>query len=273
MDSEVFVFISYARRDREFVDRLASDLRSSGVMIWRDVDEIVPGQNWVDIISVAVKEADVLLFISSTHSAQSEWMQYEVKAAFDRGVPTIPVIIDDSGAQNIPEVLHDIQWVDFRPGYQQAFEQLLSALPGHVRHEQPIEETTHLSKGYIFLSYVEEDSSFVDRLKSFLEERKYAYWDYRESPRDYHRQFSLELEDAITEAVAMLSVLSPDWKNSEWTAREFFFSEQIGVPVFLLKARELGPTLAIAGRPYIDFVDSLDEGLLELDRELKRKGL
>lgn len=41
-----FVFISYSRQDKAFVDRLADDLRCGGVRVWRDVEEIAPGTNW-----------------------------------------------------------------------------------------------------------------------------------------------------------------------------------------------------------------------------------
>ena len=39
------------------------------------------------------------------------------------------------------------------------------------------------------------------------------------------------------------------------------------------KAKPLGPTLAIAGIPYIDFVDDFDAGFKKLEKELVRKGL
>jgi len=43
--------------------------------------------------------------------------------------------------------------------------------------------------------------------------------------------------------------------------------------VFLLRARQLEPTLVIAGVPYIDFAEDQNKGLSELDRELRRRGL
>jgi hypothetical protein len=51
------------------------------------------------------------------------------------------------------------------------------------------------------------------------------------------------------------------------------FSEEINTPVFLLKARELGHTLVIAGMPYIDFVKDKKHGFVKLAKELQRKGL
>lgn len=55
--------------------------------------------------------------------------------------------------------------------------------------------------------------------------------------------------------------------------QEFHFSRDVGTPVFLLKAGEPGPTLALSGLTYIDFTRERDKGFSKLDKELKRKGL
>ncbi len=48
---------------------------------------------------------------------------------------------------------------------------------------------------------------------------------------------------------------------------------EVGVPVFLLRVRNPGPTLVIAGLPYIDFTQDRPAGFKKLERELSRKGL
>ena len=150
---------------------------------------------------------------------------------------------------------------------------MLARLPDSVQQNRPVKPEKPKSKGYIFISYAEEDTEFVTALRQFLKERGYGYWDYQDSDRDYHTQLALELEDVIQNASATLSVLSPDWKRSTWAAKEYLFSEQVGTPVFLLMAREMGATLVTAGVPYIDFVHNSEKGFEKLDKELRRKGL
>lgn len=273
MDNKPYVFISYSRQDETFVNRLASDLRNSGIQIWRDIEEISAGSNWVNAIEMGIKRASVFLYISSKNSIKSIWMGEELKAFYEKGGFIIPVVIDDEGASHMPSYLEMIQWADFRSNYDKAFRFLLKSLEYFPREEQPIKSKKKKSKGYVFLSYAEEDTQFVKKLRKFLKDRGYAYWDYAESDRDYHTQLFLELEGIINEAVATLSILSPDWKRSKWTVREYFYSEDAKIPVFLLKVRELGPTLAIAGIPYIDFVNDPNVGFSKLVKELKRKGL
>lgn len=276
MARATYVFVSYSRRDITFVSRLADDLHRSGIEVWRDVEQISAGADWPKVIGQAVKEAKVLLFVASENSLQSEWIRHELTAFLSLGRPVIPVILDDEGAANLPVMLRQFQWVDFRGGYDQwKVESLTSALLnlGVRKQSRPIEPPTKKSEGYVFISYAEEDVDFVAELKEFLGSRNYAYWDYDESERNYHTQFFRELEGVILEAAATLSVLSEAWKLSKWTTREYFFSEDANIPVFLLRAKPLGPTLAIAGTPYIDFVEDRKRGFDRLDKELQRKGL
>lgn len=273
MDKKEYVYFSYSKGDRERVDRLSHDLRAHGIECWLDVEEIGPGSNWSKEIVKALKGASALLFVLSRYSVQSTWLRSELDSFKGRGGIVIPIVLDDEGARWASRKFVDVQWVDFRSNYEDGFNLLLAALPDSVRKNRPIEAKPRKSKGYVFLSYAQEDAEFIERLKHFLHNRDYAYWDYEESDRDYHNQMYLEIEGVISEAVATLSIISPAWKQSKWALKEYFFSEEIGRPVFLLKAKEVGPTLAIAGAPYIDFIREPNSGFEKLDRELKRKGL
>jgi hypothetical protein len=268
-----YVFVSYSRKDNEFVERLTNDLRQAGIKVWRDVDAILPGQEWASEIKSGVEQAEALLFVSSQNSVYSEWMSRELEFAIRNIKTVIPLVIDDEGSRNMPQSLYRIQWLDFRTNYRAAFERLITVLPDTLRQGQPVIQKSHNSKGYVFISYAQEDTAFVTQLRNFLQAKGYGYWDYQDSDRDYHTQLANELESVIREASATLSVLSPHWKRSKWAAKEFLFSEEVGTPVFLLMARKMEPTLVIAGIPYIDFTENAEIGFSKLDRELRRKGL
>ncbi len=270
---EPYAFISYARRDRVFVDRLAADLQQAGIRIWRDTEQIRPGQQWEQAIEDALTSAVALLYISSEQSSGAAWMERELIWFFRTRKLVIPVIIDDAGEEALPAEVRQYQWVDFRKSYDDGLKKLLSVFPKLVKSDSAIKTLEKKSKGYVFISYAEEDSGFVEQLRVFLTKHKYGYWDYSESDRDYHSQFVRELESVITDAAATLSVLSEAWKDSKWTIREYFYSEEVGTPVFLLRAKDMRPSLAVAGTPFIDFVSNIDSGFEKLDKELKRKGL
>lgn len=273
MAKKSYVFISYSRRDAEFVKRLTGDLGAQGIQVWVDVENILPGENWQKEIAGAVKEARAFIYVASRDSLKSAFMASELAAFWTGGGNVIPVVIEDIRSSDLPPQIADIQWADFRTSYEEGLAALFEALGVKPSEAAPVEAKPRKSKGYAFLSYAEEDADFSRELKEFLKGRGYAYWDYEESDRDYQSQLFLELEGVIIEAVATLSILSESWKRSEWTVKEFFFSGEVGTPVFLLKAKEMSPTLAIAGLKYIDFTQSREKGFTKLEKELKRKRL
>ncbi len=169
--TEQYVFISYSREDREFVDHLQEDLRKAGVSTWQDTKEIAPGENWRTAIEDSLRQASAMLYVASSRSASSHWMARELEAVFSRGTRVIPLVLDDQGERGLPAFLREIQWVDFRPGYEEALDQLLTALHS-FRAELPVAPAAQKAKDYVFLSYAEEDASFVDELKGFLKEAK-----------------------------------------------------------------------------------------------------
>lgn len=65
------VFISYARKDQDYVHGLARQLRNIGVDIWIDQD-ISPGANWDHRIETALASCDKMLLILSPAAVASE---------------------------------------------------------------------------------------------------------------------------------------------------------------------------------------------------------
>lgn len=232
-----YVFISYSRHDRQFVEALTARLREAGVRTWTDLDNISPGQDWARAIDRGLLEAAALVYVASKNSTQSEWMDREYNAFLAESKRVIPVIIDDEGPTNLPLPLRLIHWVDFRGPFEPAVRSLLRGIE-YLRSSAPLATPTPKSKGYVFLSYADEDAAFVTELKLFLKKQRYGYWGYRESDRDYQVDYTLELENIITNAAGTLSVLSPDWKRSKTALQELHFSRDVQTPVFLLRVRD-----------------------------------
>jgi hypothetical protein len=269
---ESYVFISYSRQDRQFVEALTARLREAGVRTWTDLDNIAAGKDWAQEIDRGLLEATALIYVASKNSAQSHWMDREYTTFLERAKKVIPVVIDDDGPTNLPSPLRRIQWVDFRGPFEPALQLLLEGLRD-LRSSAPLAATKPKSKGYVFISYADEDSDFVQELKLFLKSQGYGYWDFRESERDYQADYTLELENIIRNAAGTLSVVSPDWKRSKTAFQELHFSREVDTPVFLLKVRDPGPTLAISGMTYVDFIRKREKGFVDLDGEMRRKGL
>jgi hypothetical protein len=266
-------FVSYSRHDRKKLnfDKLLNDLRAAGVRVWLVPDDIPAGVDWADVKDKALEDSDGLIYISSRDIDRTAVIAIELLVAMRLGKPIFPLLVQGEPEQ-MPEWLRD-QIIDFRADYDAALHTLIERLPKAEIAAHPVKQTAPKSKGYVFISYAEEDTAFVLKLRGYLKSRGYGYWDYQDSDRNYHGLLFLELEEVIKNAAATISVMSPDWKRSKWAAKEFLFSEEVGTPVFLLKVQEMEPTLVTAGIPYIDFTRDETKGFERLDKELRRKGL
>jgi|GEM_PF-1678136 len=85
------VFISYARKDQEYVHGLARQLRHIGVDIWIDHD-ISPGSNWDQHIENDLAICDKMLLILSPAAVASENVHDEWSYFLERGKAVYPFV-------------------------------------------------------------------------------------------------------------------------------------------------------------------------------------
>ena len=94
------VFLSHNSLDKLFARRLASTLEASGVQVWIDEAEILPGDSLLGKIELAIDRVDYLIVVLSPHSVSSEWVTREVRMAMHREIAgkrvvVIPVLYQD----------------------------------------------------------------------------------------------------------------------------------------------------------------------------------
>ena len=293
------IYLSYSHMDTEIVQPLVRQLKSRlqdllgrSVSVWIDVSGIKAGDNWSDALKKACNSSRTMVAIISPSYLYSDLTRGEYEAFQKLDRPMFPVVLTQlrPDTQRLNELVGDADWIAvprFSPKRSnkqydevvaQLAEQIADVLTKSERgltSERSSASTAPATpaKGYVFLSYAEEDADFLEQLRSFFGEHGYAYWEFEKSDRDFQKRIDLELEDVITNAVATVSVLSESWKTSDWSVRELYFSKEIGKPVFLLKAKPFKPILAISGLPYIDFTRDSDDAFSRLAKELRRAGL
>src|ERR1700733_87382 len=120
-----FVFISYTFQDREFVEKLASDLASHGIRAWFAEKEIEIGDSWSSQIQKAIEEADAFLYILSRSSLKSRWVQEALKASSHTSIYFI--LIEKVRISGLP---HGVTYFDLSESdsYQRGITQITSAL-------------------------------------------------------------------------------------------------------------------------------------------------
>ena len=99
------IFLSYAREDTAAARRIAEALRSQGIEVWFDQNELRGGDAWDQTIRRQIKECALFVPIISEHTQErgEGYFRLEWKLAVERthlmaeGVPFLaPTAIDDT---------------------------------------------------------------------------------------------------------------------------------------------------------------------------------
>jgi hypothetical protein len=122
------LFISYSAKDTEFVEKLARDLVSSGVKVWWDKWVMKVGDSLHKKIQEGITNSAWLGVVLSPNSIDSPWVEKELNSALMRELEqkevfVLPILYKDC---QIPLMLKDKVYADFRSSYTQGLEALLS---------------------------------------------------------------------------------------------------------------------------------------------------
>ncbi len=170
------VFISYAREDKGFAERLYNDLKDRGVPAWIDYEDMLPGQDWEIAIKEAIQRSSFFLAILSNHSvSKTGYVQKELKVAFawyEQMPPSrifvIPIRIEDCQPQD--ERLKKLHWGDLFPGkdrYEKGLRRILQVLRPvreareSVRTEFEIETGQERTAGATSPKHTSKDSRLI----------------------------------------------------------------------------------------------------------------
>lgn len=123
--AEKKIFISYSRRDTEYVSSLVEALRKQGFEVWFDKN-IRTGTDWDDTIESELKKADAIVLILSETSVASDNVKDEISYAIGLDKPVNPIKIEEC---EVPMRLARKQFVDFTAmGHEAGFERLVNDL-------------------------------------------------------------------------------------------------------------------------------------------------
>jgi formylglycine-generating enzyme required for sulfatase activity len=86
------VFISYSRKDRDYVLRLAEALRARGFSVWND-SHIDFGDRWWQTIVGAIRDSGAMIVIMTPEAEASEWVEREIQLALSERVPVFPLLL------------------------------------------------------------------------------------------------------------------------------------------------------------------------------------
>jgi hypothetical protein len=125
LDTKRPAFVSYARADSAFAQRLAADLKTNGANVWLDQLDIRPGRQWDREVEEALTACSEMLVVLSPAATDSNNVMDEVGFALEERKTVIPVLYAEC---RIPLRLRRVQYIDFRSDYQLGLQALMQTL-------------------------------------------------------------------------------------------------------------------------------------------------
>jgi WD40 repeat protein len=124
------VFISYSRKDKEFVRRLHEALSQRDREAWVDWEDIRPTEEFMQAIYGAIEGADTFVFVLTPDSVASEVCGREIAHAAAHNKRMVPIVARDVDAKAVPEPLAKLNWIFSRASddFEAAAGSLVSAL-------------------------------------------------------------------------------------------------------------------------------------------------
>lgn len=187
------VFISYAKEDYDFAEKLFIYLSENGFIPWLDKQRLLPGQQWDFEIKKGLREANYVILLLSDNSVQKRgYVQREFKLALkfyeeklEDDIYLIPLKINKC---IVPESLSSFQWIEIE---NYSFDSILQSLTSQqckylAFHEKQLnkhrtfdikeikEEFLYIKKGIsikietLFFQFTDVENQSLNELNKFI---------------------------------------------------------------------------------------------------------
>lgn len=110
------IFISYSRKDFDFVQKIVDALAVNNLDTWIDWKSIPKGEDWEQEIYRGIEEADAFLFLISPNSVASQMCNKEIEHAVKNGKRILPIFIRDAALKSIHPEISKRNWIFCRDG-------------------------------------------------------------------------------------------------------------------------------------------------------------
>ncbi len=202
--SQANVFISYSRRNKEFVQKLHAALESTEREVWVDWENIPVAVDWWQEIQLGIELADTFVFVLSPDSVASKVCRQEIEAAIKHNKRLVPVVWQDVDPTKVHPELARLNWIFLRSqdDFDKGFKGLLEALDQDLEY---VRTHTRLLVRALEWDRHGRDTSYLlrgadlERAKQYLAQGK----DQEPRPTALHHQYvlsSAEVESAVQDA-------------------------------------------------------------------------
>lgn len=124
------VFLCHCSADKGRVRMVHDDLKNLGVSCWLDENNIKVGESIVSKIDEGLGASKIIIASLSKKAVQSMWAKKEWQSFLSRQLSgnelrILPALLEDC---DVPAILADIKYADFRASYHDGFKDIYKAL-------------------------------------------------------------------------------------------------------------------------------------------------
>ncbi|MBI3515706.1 MAG: SUMF1/EgtB/PvdO family nonheme iron enzyme, partial [Proteobacteria bacterium] len=124
------VFISYSSKDKPVADAACAALEAAGIRCWIAPRDIMPSMEWGEAIVDAIAGCRLMLLVFSQSANESPQIRREVERAVNKGVPVLPLRIEDvAPTKSLEYFMGTVHWLDaLTPPLQEHLQRLTQAV-------------------------------------------------------------------------------------------------------------------------------------------------
>jgi hypothetical protein len=289
----VNIFISYSHEDEIWKDRLLSHLRvlerQGAADVW-DASDLQAGADWAKEIKKAVRQSDIAVLLISPYFFASDFIVTEelpalLKRRHKEGLAVIPILVRPTFWSAVPEIaelqfandpsrpLSEATEVERDIVYAHVSQQIADLVhavaqrsatravlgpprPGHPDPKVELIPPVTAAPGHLFVSHSKSDGDFAELLKLKFEREGHDAWvdtDRLGPGLDWRT----EIDQAIRDARAVLAIMSPEARASEYVTYEWAFAWGCGTKVIPIMLRQTTLHPRLATLQYLDFTNRI----------------
>lgn len=138
------VFISYSRKDYvddvghvipdNMLSKIKDTLKANRISYWFDEEGIYSGDEFASVLTRAIRNSSLFLFISSANSNQSKWTSNEISTAMEFKKTIIPFRLDNSPYNDsVMMKIVSLDFIECTTDKEKALIKLLRAVKHHLQ--------------------------------------------------------------------------------------------------------------------------------------------